>query len=505
MRHSAGAGEIEEIDCSPSTTTHASRQLLARLRRRLLKAILSDEQTDIVKSATHEISQTLGCPCSFIEGDVVEKAAPGCQMFDVQADNYRIGTMIVADRDDAIERFDAEALQEIADLLGMCAVQVQQSRIIDELQGESEDMLFHAPDAIFVTAMDGTVRIANRRALEYVGLRAEEAEGRGLADVLGWVAPDERVLGDLANQEEPIEVELSSPLGNRFASLTLSVVGEEDLDQLLCVVRDVTKERQAQLALRRSERSTLMGETVEYLLHEVNNPLAALLANVTQATRRSEKLSAGLRDFCSAGKAEYGDDPMRGLVDAANQLGTSLSGIMTAGARIRDTMQDLRSVRGSVSATGPEQVDVGFELGLAIGAAEQEARDTLEISREIGTLPKVKALPLHLAEAFGALLKNAVQAVHGIPAGGEVKVIAQTSEREVHVVIEDNGPGVPKEIRDLIFMPFFTTKPLGHAFGLGLTMADDAVRRAGGTIELNDDFEAGTRFLVKLPALYTNV
>ncbi len=69
----------------------------------------------------------------------------------------------------------------------------------------------------------------------------------------------------------------------------------------------------------------------------------------------------------------------------------------------------------------------------------------------------------------------------------------------MQVFIEDNGPGISKELRERIFMPFFTTKPLGDALGLGLTMAEDTIRRMGGSVDLDQTDLGGARFVVTLP------
>ncbi|MCP4601895.1 MAG: PAS domain S-box protein [Proteobacteria bacterium] len=499
IRRYAGAGEFHRIDCRfPGSSTSGS--VLASLRRRLIRLTLSEENPSIiVEKAAQTISQAFGCPCSFVEGDLISEKTSSCTALVVHSDGYRVGALLLGNYGNSLEKYDREELQEIADLVGLCAVQAHQTRTIIELQGESEDMLFHAPDAIFIIALDGIVRMANRRALDFIGIEAKDVEGHPLGDVLGWTMPDPDKMLELARIAEPVEIEINGPMGNRLASLTLTQVGDGGkLDPILCVVRDITKERQAQLALRRGERASLMGETVEYLLHEVNNPLAALLASATHAHKRSKELSRYLEQLVCDRENNGADDSAGPLVEAIKQMNQSLTGICSSGNRIRDTMASLRSIRSDANATGPELIDVSFELGLAISAAEQETRFKSSIFREIGQLPKVKAVPLCLAEAFSALIKNAVHAVQR-ESEQRVHVRAEVDETELRVVVEDNGPGIPKELRERIFMPFFTTKQIGEALGLGLTMAEDTIRRIGGTISLDQSNMGGARFTVTLP------
>jgi two-component system NtrC family sensor kinase len=69
----------------------------------------------------------------------------------------------------------------------------------------------------------------------------------------------------------------------------------------------------------------------------------------------------------------------------------------------------------------------------------------------------------------------------------------------VSIEIEDNGPGIPEEIRAKIFEPFFTTKPAGQGTGLGLSVTYGIIKDHGGDIRVEDAQGGGTRFIVNLP------
>ncbi|MEZ5083261.1 MAG: ATP-binding protein [Bacteroidales bacterium] len=71
--------------------------------------------------------------------------------------------------------------------------------------------------------------------------------------------------------------------------------------------------------------------------------------------------------------------------------------------------------------------------------------------------------------------------------------------REVSIQIYDNGPGIPDEIKDKVFQPFFTTKPAGQGTGLGLSMSYDIIKAHGGEIKVNTKENDGTVFTIQLP------
>jgi len=69
----------------------------------------------------------------------------------------------------------------------------------------------------------------------------------------------------------------------------------------------------------------------------------------------------------------------------------------------------------------------------------------------------------------------------------------------VNITVTDNGEGIPSEIKDKIFQPFFTTKPTGSGTGLGLSLSYDIIKAHGGKIEVESEENRGTDFIITLP------
>jgi signal transduction histidine kinase len=81
-----------------------------------------------------------------------------------------------------------------------------------------------------------------------------------------------------------------------------------------------------------------------------------------------------------------------------------------------------------------------------------------------------------------------------------VKISTRRILNEVKIIIEDNGTGIPEEIKSKIFQPFFTTKPTGSGTGLGLSIAYDIITKGhSGTIEIESEAGSFTRFIITLP------
>jgi signal transduction histidine kinase len=120
-------------------------------------------------------------------------------------------------------------------------------------------------------------------------------------------------------------------------------------------------------------------------------------------------------------------------------------------------------------------------------------------------LPKIEVIPHDIGRVLLNLINNAFQAVDEQSKKGikgykpEVSISTQlTANSELLIAIKDNGPGIPDEIKDKIFQPFFTTKDTGKGTGLGLSLAYDIVMTHGGELFVESEENIGSRFIIKL-------
>jgi signal transduction histidine kinase len=115
-------------------------------------------------------------------------------------------------------------------------------------------------------------------------------------------------------------------------------------------------------------------------------------------------------------------------------------------------------------------------------------------------MPMVTAVPTQLDDVWLNLLLNANDALRGRK-GAEmgISIACPPPGDHIEVLVWDNGPGIPAEIQDRVFQPFFTTKPVGEGTGLGLHICRQTVERVGGSISLQSSYNEGTRFVVRLP------
>ncbi len=242
--------------------------------------------------------------------------------------------------------------------------------------------------------------------------------------------------------------------------------------------------RKMQDQLMIADRMASMGTLAAGLAHEINNPLACVMANLDLATRdifdRAENL---------------------GLTAEFSEVRDELNDAREASERIRNIVRDLKIFsRAEEDKTGP--VDVQRVMEASLRMAWNEIRHRARLVKTFGKTPPVEASESRLGQVFLNLVINAAQAiVEGSADSNEIRISTSTDPGgDVVIEISDTGPGMPPVVLDQLFTPFFTTKPLGVGTGLGLSICHRIVTGFGGSIDVKSELGKGSTFRIMLPA-----
>ncbi len=232
---------------------------------------------------------------------------------------------------------------------------------------------------------------------------------------------------------------------------------------------------EAQAEARRSERLAALGQLSAGLAHELRNPLGVIKGS---AEMLNKKLQA--KDAVTGELAGY-------ISGEVNRLNTIVS-------RFLDFARPLQL------STRPEQIAPLVEHALK-SARDRWPDARVEVEREFAPdLPEVPADAELCEQVFSNLVFNAYEAMAA--EGGKLRVaiarVNSDARRGVEVEIEDSGPGIPLEIREQVFNPFFTTKKGG--VGLGLSIVSKIVDDHRGSIRITGEPGKGACFKVFLPA-----
>jgi signal transduction histidine kinase len=243
-------------------------------------------------------------------------------------------------------------------------------------------------------------------------------------------------------------------------------------------VRAAQRKMSEQLAI--SERMASAGMLAAGVAHEINNPLAVIMANLDFVVGLLGKRGP-------EGRLEEIDGPLHDAREAVE--------------RIRGIVRDVKLFsRPHNEERGP--VDVRSVIESSIRMAWNEIRHRAHLVKEYGDVPMVDSNEARLGQVLLNLLLNAAQAMpEGRANRNEIRIVTKTAENgRVMIEVRDTGTGMPKEILARIFDPFFTTKPVGVGTGLGLSLCHRMVTDLGGEIEVESEVDKGTLFRVTLPA-----
>ena len=243
-------------------------------------------------------------------------------------------------------------------------------------------------------------------------------------------------------------------------------------------VRVEQRKMSEQIAI--SQRMASAGMLAAGVAHEINNPLAVVMANL---------------EFVTGLLAQLPSD-VRGL----KELDAPLLDAREAVERIRAIVRDVKLFsRPQDEERGA--VDVKTVIESSIRMAWNEIRHRAVLVRDYGDVPPVDSNEARLGQVVLNLLVNAAQSVpEGRANRNEIRVVTRrAASGRVVIEVRDTGTGIPKELLTRIFDPFFTTKPVGVGTGLGLSLCHRMVTDLGGEIEVESVVDEGTVFRVTLP------
>jgi PAS domain S-box-containing protein len=251
----------------------------------------------------------------------------------------------------------------------------------------------------------------------------------------------------------------------------------------LTVLRDISARRLSQRMRERvlmSDRMASIGLLAAGVVHEINNPLTAVMAGVEAASVELER------------QVRAGATPAR---DIADGLRDALSG----SERIRQIVRDLR-LFSRAEEDRAVAVDLGPVIESSLRMAWNEIRHRARVVKLYDDIPTVDASESRLGQVFLNLLVNAAQAIpEGNIDGNEIRVLTRVEAGRVVVDIEDTGAGIAEEKLAKIFEPFFTTKPSGVGTGLGLSICRGILADYKGELSISSQLGRGTLARVSLP------
>ncbi len=354
-----------------------------------------------------------------------------------------------------------------------------------------------SPDSIFAKDREGRWTFANTAALQVAGKPADEVLGRSDAEIMGDVAlvrtlasNDREVLetGTARSFEEVVD----TPTGMRRFLSTKAPLRDPagHVVGIAGVAKDVTEIRKLQDQIAVASRLAAMGTLVAGVSHEVNSPLAGVLAGAGVASEDVKEARRLLDEDTPTSRAETARLLDEGL--------DSLADVQAGSQRIAQIVKDLALF------ARPDPLRARVRIIEVVSQAMRwlpaSVGTTVTLRVEDRGAPDILASFGQIGQVLVNLVTNAAKAM---PRGrkGEVVVrLGPGSPGMARIEVIDHGVGMAPDVVERIFDPFFTTRAAGEGTGLGLPIIHAIVTAHGGTITVESEVGMGSTFRVELPA-----
>ena len=290
------------------------------------------------------------------------------------------------------------------------------------------------------------------------------------------------------------QIELVQALANafsvaysRYEDFVLLEEAKKNVENTLAELKS------AQDQLIHSEKMASLGELTAGIAHEIQNPLNF----VNNFAEVSNELLEEMKEEVELDNKEEVEDLIDDLVQNLDKIahhGKRASGIVRGMLDHSRASSDIK-VSTDINVLADEYLRLAYH-GFRAKDKSFNANFKANLADD---LPKIDIVSQDIGRVILNLVNNAFQAIKELE-DPEVVLETRMEDGKVLISIKDNGPGIPDDIKEKIFQPFFTTKPAGEGTGLGLSLSYDIITKGhGGTIEVFSNKKEGTEFIICIP------
>jgi len=260
--------------------------------------------------------------------------------------------------------------------------------------------------------------------------------------------------------------------------------------------------RETQTQLVHAEKMASLGELTAGIAHEIQNPLNF----VNNFADVSIEMVEEARDEIKTIVRSHHNLPQHGVSETLNDIEANLRKIHEHGTRADAIVKGmLQHSRTNTGRKEPTDINALSDEFLRLSYYGLKAKDKSFNAKYITDfdpdLPKVEVIPQDIGRVLLNLINNAFYAAVNSETRHTptVSVTTKTLGDHIRISVADNGNGIPDEIKDKIFQPFFTTKPSGQGTVLGLSLSYDIIKTHGGKLSVASNKGEGSNFIIVLP------
>lgn len=288
---------------------------------------------------------------------------------------------------------------------------------------------------------------------------------------------DRRIEGELRSRELAIARARSAAAAAAERASMADALSQANAE--LAAANQTLKDTQAKLV--QAAKMASLGELVAGIAHEINNPLAFIIAHQGTVDRLLGDVEGKLP----------ADGPVGVVAKARSRLDSMRMGLK----RIQDLVLNLRKF-SRLDEAGAQTINVREAIDIVLALLAHKLSDRITVTSDHRGAADLYCSPAVFNQVLMNVIGNAADAIEGT---GSILIRTYTDAANYILEISDSGPGIPEEMRERIFEPFFTTKPVGTGTGLGLAIAYSVVQAHNGNISVGATPEGGACFTISIP------
>lgn len=260
----------------------------------------------------------------------------------------------------------------------------------------------------------------------------------------------------------------------------------------------------AQMKLVESEKMASLGVLTAGVAHEINNPVNFISAGIESLRINFDDVKTLLNQYMLISRNNQTPEQWDAIEqtiketqpqDALKEIETLMDSVMNGANRTSEIVKGLRNF-SRLDENDKKSASIEDGINSTLVLLNNRIKDRIEIVKDFGNIPPIACFPGQLNQVFLNILYNAADAIEG---EGTIHITTRQKNQNILISFKDTGSGMPDHIKEHIFEPFYTTKPVGKGTGLGLSISYGIVEKHGGDIIVESQPGKGTTFTITLP------
>lgn len=337
-------------------------------------------------------------------------------------------------------------------------------------------------DPVMIVDRGYRIQRANKALARACGMDVRQIAGRTCHEVFaGYNAPCPRcpVQQTLSENEScGVELDMFPRMHQYFVNAYRMLCFDQESEEAIVLhYRDVTGEKQLHKKLMHSEKMAALGTLAGGIAHEINNPLAGILAFVQLVMRQ-------------LGENHPSTDDLKEIEAAAVRCKKIVAHLLDF------SRQDITEKKEDIQLAHVIKKSLSF---IRLQAKQYQAEVKWHVSDD---LPLIHGEVTQMEQVILNLTSNALHAMENRQGTLTISAFSDAQKSYVNLQIKDTGEGIEKRLIDRIFDPYFTTKDQGKGTGLGLAICYKIIQEHGGRVDVQSEVGQGATVTVRFPAVH---